>query len=115
MAIEPVAAAAGGVEAADDVHQRRFARAGGPHDGHVFVVADLEVNALEGIDLLLGTHVVGAPDVLKDDDIALGEGDGLGGIHFADHLNGHRYSWNYCPGSFPRGLPGWSKDRLVAS
>ena len=37
------------VEAAEEVHERRLAGAGGPDDGHVLVAVDVEVDALEGL------------------------------------------------------------------
>ena len=78
MAVEPVAAFAGGIEAADEVHEGGFAGAGGAHDGDVFVAADAQGDAVESVDLLLGAHVVGLPEVFDDDDVAeLGAGRGL--------------------------------------
>ena len=64
MAVEPVIALAGSIEAADEVHQRRFAGAGGSHDGDVLVALDAQVDAAQGMHLLLGAHVVGLPEVL---------------------------------------------------
>ena len=69
VAVEPVLALGGRVEAADEVHQRGFAGAGGAHDGDVLVVADAEVDAAEGVDLLVA-HLVGLPEIVGDDDIA---------------------------------------------
>ena len=43
VAIEVVEALGGRVEAADEVHQRRFAGAGGTHDGDIFAAPDLDV------------------------------------------------------------------------
>jgi hypothetical protein len=43
LAVEPVAALGGRVEAADQVHQRGLAGAGGAHDGDVLVVLDAQV------------------------------------------------------------------------
>jgi hypothetical protein len=40
------------VEAADDVHQRRFSGSGRAHDGEELAVTDLEVDAPKGVDLL---------------------------------------------------------------
>jgi len=80
VTIEPVAALGWGVEATDEVHQRRFARAGGPHDGDVFVVADAEIDAAKGVHLLV-THLVGLPEIVGDDDVA---GGGTGGVAGAE-------------------------------
>jgi len=76
VAVEPVAAAGGRVEASDEVHQGGFAGAGGAHDGDVLVVADAQVDAAERVDLLVA-HLVGLPEIAGDDDLA-GEG-ALGG------------------------------------
>ena len=64
VAVEPVVALGGRVEAADEVHQRGFAGAGGAHDGDVLVVADAEVDAAEGVDLLVA-HLVGLPEIAR--------------------------------------------------
>ena len=69
MAVEPIAAVGRGIEAADEVHQRGLAGAGRAHDGDVLVVADADVDAAEGVDLLVA-HLVGFPDVVGDDDVA---------------------------------------------
>ncbi len=45
LAVEPELAGAGPVEAAQDVHQRGLARAGGPHQGHHFAPVDRERHA----------------------------------------------------------------------
>src|SRR3546814_4546168 len=46
-ALPILAAAAGGVQAADQVHQRRLAGAGRPHDGDEITTADAQFRALE--------------------------------------------------------------------
>ncbi len=69
VAVEPVAALGGRVEAADEVHQRGFSGAGGAHDRDVFVLTNAEVDAAEGVDLLV-THLVGLPEIVGDDDVA---------------------------------------------
>jgi len=66
LVLEPVRAAGRGIEAADDVHERRFARARGAHDGHVFVGVDLEVDAVQGMDLLR-SHLIDAVEVANPD------------------------------------------------
>ncbi len=80
VAVEPVVALRGRVEAADEVHQRGFAGAGGAHDGDVLVVADAEVDAAQGVDLLVA-HLVGLPEIVGDDDVA---GVGAGGVAGGD-------------------------------
>ena len=74
----------GRVEAADEVHQRGLAGAGGAHDGDVLVMADADVDAAQGVHLLVA-HLVGLPEIVGDDDLAGvrwvegGGGRGLGG------------------------------------
>jgi hypothetical protein len=97
VAVEPVAALGGAVEAADEVHERGFAGAGGTHDGDVLVVADADVDAAEGIDDLVA-HLIGLPEIVGDDDVAgvgtvgvgadavVFRGDDFGGV------DGHRVS-----------------------
>jgi hypothetical protein len=45
---EPVAAAGGTIEAAQDVHQGRLAGAGGADDGQELAALDLQVDAAQG-------------------------------------------------------------------
>ncbi len=71
LAVEPVLALGRRIEAADQVHQRRFAGARWTHDGDVLVVPDAEVDAAQGMDLLLRAHVVGAPEIFNDDHVAV--------------------------------------------
>ena len=49
-AVQFVVPAGGRVEAADQVHQRGFARAGRPHDGHVFAALDLQRDFAQRVD-----------------------------------------------------------------
>jgi hypothetical protein len=49
VAVEPVLALGGRVEAADQVHQGGLAGAGGAHDGDVLVVLDAERDAAQGV------------------------------------------------------------------
>ena len=72
LAVEPVFALGWRIEAADQVHQRRFAGAGRAHDGDVLVVLDAQGDAAQGLHLLLRAHVVGAPKILDDDHVACG-------------------------------------------
>ena len=69
--IKEVIAACWRVEAADDIHQGRFARAGRPHDRDVFVLLHADHNAAQSIDELL-PHLVNLLDVLQKDDGVLG-------------------------------------------
>src|SRR5205807_2088702 len=48
LAAEPVAAVGGSVETADDVHQRRLARAGWTHHRHELTLLDGEADGVEG-------------------------------------------------------------------
>ena len=83
LVVEPVIALGGRVEAADQVHESGLAGSGGSHDGYIFVGLDLERDAAQSADLLLGAHVVGLPQVLDYDHVALGRsaGGGLDGGH----------------------------------
>src|SRR3954469_2763320 len=65
-AVEDVAPGRGGVETADEVHQRRLAAARGAHDGHVLPPLDRQIDAVQGVDLL-GPHVVDLVDVAQLD------------------------------------------------
>ena len=66
---EPVIAARGRIEAADQVHQRGFSRAGRTHDGDVFAFVDHDVHAAQGMQLL-GAHFIGLPEIFGLDDDA---------------------------------------------
>ena len=89
LAVEPVFALGGRVQAADQVHQRGLAGAGGAHDGDVLVVLDAHGDAAQRLHLLLGAHVVGAPEVLDDDDVAAGPGRRLRDVFGADAVQSH--------------------------
>ncbi len=67
LAVQPVLAGRGRVEATDDVHQRGLARAGGAHDGDILALPDDEVDAPQRIDLDL-SQVVDLVDPLGPDD-----------------------------------------------
>ncbi len=71
LAVEPVLALGRRIEAADQVHQRRLAGARRAHDGDVLVVPDAEIDAAQRVHLLLRAHVVGPPQVLDDDHVAV--------------------------------------------
>jgi hypothetical protein len=49
-AVKQVAAAGGAVEAADDIEQRRFARAGGAGDGQPLAWLQAQVDIYEGVN-----------------------------------------------------------------
>jgi hypothetical protein len=91
VTVEPVAALRRRVEAAEEVHQRGFAGAGGSHDGDVLVVLDADVDALESVDGLVA-HLVGLPEVVGDDDVA-----GVGAVCVgADAvLDGRGSDWSF--------------------
>ena len=55
-------AGAGPVQAADQIQQRGFARAGRAHDGEHLAARDLQVDALEGGDFALAVKALGDTD-----------------------------------------------------
>src|SRR5690606_35452983 len=65
-AVEHVAAGRGTVQAPDDVHQRRLARARRTDQGNVLIVADVKVHAGQGQHFLV-THQVTLGDVAQRD------------------------------------------------
>ena len=71
VTVQPVVALAGGIEAADEVHQRGFAGTGRSHDGDVFVVLDADGDAAQSMDLLLRAHIVGLPQIFNDDHVSI--------------------------------------------
>ena len=62
LAVQEVGALRRRVEAADQVHQRRLARARRPHDGDVLAALDGDGDAAQGVDLLVAHHI-GLPEV----------------------------------------------------
>ena len=66
-AVEPVLPGGRRIEAADEVHERRLARAGWPHDGHVLIAADDDVHTAQRTDDL-AAHVVLALDAARHND-----------------------------------------------
>jgi hypothetical protein len=66
LPVQQVAAFAGRVQAADEVHQRRLAGPGRPHDGDVLAALDGHVDPAERMNLL-GAHDVGLPEVGRFD------------------------------------------------
>ena len=67
LAAQDVVALGGRVQAADEVHERRLARAGRAHDGDVLAGIDGEADPAQGVDLFRA-HDVGAPEVLGADE-----------------------------------------------
>ena len=65
--LEEVAAGRGLVEGADDVHQRRFAGAGGADDGEEFAALDAQRNSREGPHRGVAGAGVGLFDILEFD------------------------------------------------
>jgi hypothetical protein len=114
VAVEPVLALGRGVEAADEVHQRRLAGAGGAHDGDVLVVLDAQVDAAQGVDLLVA-HLVGLPEIVGDDDVAgtgaVGVGVGFG-ADFSDFRVGIRFSGVCSVASKIVNVQDWTRWRL---
>ena len=72
LAVQPVVALAGRIQAADQVHQRGLAGAGRSHDGDVFVALDAQVDSAQRVHLLLRAHVVGLPQVFGADHARFG-------------------------------------------
>ena len=66
LAVQPVLAGVRRVEAADDVHERRLARARRSHDGDVLVAGDRDVDAAQGAHDF-AAHVVFALDAARHD------------------------------------------------
>ncbi len=97
LAVEPVFALGGRIEAADQVHQRRLSRPRRSHDGHIFAALNAEIHSPKSMNLLLGAHVVGFPKVFRCDHAGLrrrhGHGlrhvDNFGGCHFFLLLRRH--------------------------
>src|SRR2546427_10703176 len=69
LAVEPVFAGGGRVEAADQVHQGRLPRARRPHDRHELVLADLDVDAAERPHHLAAHVVIPGQLVGEDHDV----------------------------------------------
>src|SRR5262249_44134053 len=67
LAVQQVAALARRVQAPDEVHQRRLARARGAHDGDVLAALDADVHAAQRVDRLRSHHVA-FPEVLGFDE-----------------------------------------------
>ena len=65
-----VAAGARRIEAADDVHRRRLARAGRTHDGDELAARDVEIDAGQRIDPGLALAVA-LPDLVEGDERAV--------------------------------------------
>ena len=86
FALQPIAAAAGVIEAAERVHERRLSRARGAHQGHVLAPVDVQRNALQGMDLDLAERV-GLANVVQLNQRHFGPGDRGGLLHeLASHV-----------------------------
>ena len=70
LAVQVIQALGGRIQAANQVHQRRFAGTGRAHDGHVFAALDLDIDARDRVDLLVA-HDVGLPEIVSADDDAV--------------------------------------------
>ena len=70
IAVDVVLALGRRVETADQVHQGRFARPGRSHDRDVLAALDLDIDAGNGVDLLVA-HDVGLPEIVGADDDAV--------------------------------------------
>ena len=68
-AVDVVLALRRRIEAADQVHQGRFAGARRPHDRDVLAALDLDIDAGDRVDHLVA-HDVGLPDIVRADDDA---------------------------------------------
>src|SRR6185437_738389 len=79
VAVEPVTAARGSIQAADKVHERGFAGAGRAHDGNIFAAVDAQVNAAKRMHFFRA-HLVSFPELVgadnaiwrRRDEVALG-------------------------------------------
>jgi len=64
--IEKIFAAAGFIQAADNVHQRRLAGTGRTHDRHETAAGDLERYPAQGVHMVV-THVIGLVQMVDFD------------------------------------------------
>jgi len=67
LTVEPVFAPRRRVEAADEVHERRFPRTRRAHDGHELVALHLDLDAAQRVHHL-AAHVVVARQLVREDD-----------------------------------------------
>ncbi len=67
IAVDVVLALAGRVEAADQVHQGRFAGPRRSHDRDILAALDLDIHTGNGVDLLVA-HDIGLPEIEGADD-----------------------------------------------
>lgn len=58
LSAEDVVPAGGLIEAAEDVHERGFARARRPHDGGKFALDEIHVNVAQGVHFDVGTRLL---------------------------------------------------------
>jgi hypothetical protein len=76
-AVEPVIAGGGPVEAADDIHQRGFARTARAHDGHELAGLNRQRDAAHGVNL----HFAGLIDLAN-----VLEGNDSVGLHAVERV-----------------------------
>src|SRR5437016_3344535 len=69
LAVEPVLPAGRGVEAADQVHERRLARAGRTHHGDVLIATNLQAHATQRAHQLRSHVVLTRQLVGENDDV----------------------------------------------
>src|SRR6185503_3325917 len=64
LSIKNISAGSGGIQAAENVHQGAFPRAGRPHQGYIFILIYVQGHALEHLEGLT-THNVALANVLQ--------------------------------------------------
>ena len=67
---EPVLAGCGRIQAANQIHERGFSRAGRTHDGDVLAAIDGEIDAAQGGDVFVA-HAIGLGEAFGADGDAL--------------------------------------------
>ncbi len=71
LAVKPIISLRSRIETTNQVHQRRFARAGWTGNGEILTAMDFERDPVQGVDLL-SAHVVRLPNILHgDEDLGL--------------------------------------------
>ena len=78
LTVQPVLAAAGRIQAADQVHQRGLARSRRAHDRDILIAADLQIHSAQRVHLLFRSHVIGLPQVGGENHARLWGGRHLG-------------------------------------
>jgi hypothetical protein len=67
LAVEDDAAFARRVHEAEDVHERRLARARGAEDGDEFALLEIQIHAVQSMDVLIA-HAVGLAEAADGDE-----------------------------------------------